>query len=91
MSDQIKNAQTSTQAVIGTSMGVAAAVSLMNMSSPVGVWSIINQFQMFMMLLLTGAFIPLTVKHYLSGMDFALNFFGLIPFYKVPLIADLYS
>ena len=72
-------------------MSVSAAVSLMNMSSPVGVWSIINQFQMLMLLILTDAFIPLTVKHYLSGMEFALNFFGLIPFYKVPLIANLYS
>ena len=91
MPEKIQNAQTATQSIIGASMGMATAVSLMNMSSPVGLWSIINQFQMLMLLLLTGAFIPLTVKHYLSGMDFALNFFGLIPFYKVPLIADLYS
>ena len=91
MPEQIQNAQTATQSIIGASMGMATAVSLMNMSSPVAVWSIINQFQMFMLLLLTGAFIPLTVKHYLSGMDFALNFFGLIPFYKVPLLAHLYS
>ena len=90
MPEQIKKAQTATQSTIGASMGVAAAVSLMNMSSPVGIWSIINQFQMLMLLLLTGAFIPLTVRHYLSGMDFVSLNFDFIPFIEVPLISDLY-
>ena len=90
MPKPIQNAQTATQSTIGTSMGVAAAVSLMNMSSPVGVWSIVNQFQMLMLLILTGAFIPLTVRHYLSGMDFVSLNFDFIPFIEVPLISDLY-
>ena len=88
MPEPIKQAQISTQSTIGASMGLAAAVSLMNMSSPVGIWSIVNQFQMLLLLLLTGAFMPATVRQFLSGMDFALNIFGLIPFYKVPLISN---
>ena len=91
MSEQIQNAQIATQSMVGTSMGVAAAVSLINMSSPVGIWSIIHQFQMLMLLILTGAFIPIIVRNYLTGMDFALNIFELIPIYKVPFISDLYS
>ena len=90
MPEPIQNAQTATQSTMGTSMGVAAAISLMNMSSPIGVWSIVNQFQMFMLLLLTGAFIPETVRQYLSGMDFVSLNFDFIPFIKVPLISDLY-
>ena len=90
MPEQIQNAQTATQSTIGASMGVAAAVSLMNMSSPVGIWSIINQFQMLMLLILTGAFIPETVRQYLSGMDFVSLNFDFIPFIEVPLISDLY-
>ena len=88
MPEPIKQAQISTQSTIGASMGLAASVSLLNMSSPVGIWSIVNQFQMLLLLLLTGAFIPETVRQFLSGMDFALNIFGLIPFYKVPLISN---
>ena len=90
MPEPIQNAQTATQSTMGTSMGVAAAISLMNMSSPIGVWSIVNQFQMFMLLLLTGAFIPETVRQYLSGMDFVSLNFDFIPFIEVPLISDLY-
>ena len=90
MPEPIKQAQISTQSTIGASMGVAAAVSLMNMSSPVGIWSIINQFQMLMLLILTGAFIPETVRQYLSGMDFVSLNFDFIPFIEVPLISDLY-
>ena len=90
MPEPIQNAQTATQSTMGTSMGVAAAISLMNMSSPIGVWSIVNQFQMFMLLLLTGAFIPETVRQYLSGMDFVSLNFDFIPFIEVPLISDVY-
>ena len=90
MPEPIQNAQTATQSTMGTSMGVAAAISLMNMSSPIGIWTIVNQFQMFMLLLLTGAFIPETVRQYLSGMDFVSLNFDFIPFIEVPLISDLY-
>ena len=90
MPEPIQNAQTATQSTMGTSMGVAAAISLMNMSSPIGIWTIVNQFRMFMLLLLTGAFIPETVRQYLSGMDFVSLNFDFIPFIEVPLISDLY-
>ena len=90
MPEQIKKAQTATIVLICFAMGIAAAVSLMNMSSPIGVWSIINQFQMLMLLILTDAFIPETVRQYLSGMDFVSLNFDFIPFIKVPLISELY-
>ena len=90
MPEPIQNAQTATQSMIGTSMGVAVAISLMNMSSPIGLWSTINQFQMLILLLLTGAFIPQTVKRYMSGMDFVFLNFDFIPFLEVPFISDLF-
>ena len=90
MPEPIQNAQTTTQSTVGTSMAVAAAISLMNMSSPIGVWSIVNQFQMLMLMILTGAFIPETVRQYLAGMDFVSFNFDFIPFIEVPLISDLY-
>ena len=71
-------------------MAIAIAISFLNMSSPIGVWSIINQFQMFMLLILTGAFIPEIIRQYLAGMDFVSLNFDFIPFIDVIYISDLY-
>ena len=91
MPEHIKNAQITTQAMIGTIMAIALANSAVNLSSPIGIWSIVNLFQMLMLLILTGAFIPTTVKEYLSGMDFVFLNFDFIPFINIPLISDLYT
>ena len=91
MPEHIKNAQITTQAMIGTIMAIALANSAVNLSSPIGIWSIVNLFQMLMLLILTGAFIPTTVKEYLSGMNFVLLNFDFIPFIDVPLVSDLYQ
>ena len=91
MPEEIKNAQIATQAMIGISMSVAISISMINFSSPVGIWSLINLFQMLMLLILTGAFIPETVREYMSGMDFVVFNFDFIPFIKIPPISDLYS
>ena len=72
-------------------MAIAVANSAVNLSSPISMWSIVNLFQMLMLLILTGAFIPTTVKEYLSGMDFVFLNFDFIPFIDVPLISDLYT
>ena len=91
MPKQIKNSQTVTQILICVSMGLAAILSLISMSSLVGVWSMINHFQMLLLLLITGAFIPRIVRQYLAGMNFVLNICGFVPSHKVPLIANLFS
>ena len=90
MPNEIKNAQITTQAMLGISMGVATAISIVNISSPVGLWSVINLFQMLMLLILTGAFIPETVRQYMSGMDFVFLNFDFIPFIKIYPISDLF-
>ena len=90
MPEEIKKAQISTQATIGVTMGAAVLVSAINMTSPLGIWSLINLFQMLLILILTGAYIPTTVKQYLSGMDFVQLNFDFIPFIDIPLISDLY-
>ena len=72
-------------------MGVAAAVSLINMTSPVGIWSVINAFQMFLLLLLTGVFMPDSIRQYLTGMDFTLLSFSFIPLIKVPPFSYIFA
>ena len=91
MPEHIKNAQITTQVMIGTIMAIAVANSAVNLSSPISMWSIVNLFQMLMLLILTGAFIPTAVKEYLSGMDFVFLNFDFIPFINIPLISDLYT
>ena len=46
MSKTIQRAQTVTQVTIGVAMLTGAVVSIANMTSPVGVYSILNLFQM---------------------------------------------
>ena len=91
MPEHIKNAQIVTQAMIAGIMAIAVANSVVNLSSPIGIWSIVNHFQMLLLLILTGAFIPETVRHYLSGRDFVLLNFDFIPLVDVPFISDLYA
>ena len=91
MPEEIQNAQTTTQATVGSSIGAAVAISIIGLTSPIGVWSIINLFQVLILLILSGAFIPLTVKQYLLGMDFVLFNFDFIPVNKIPFIDALYE
>ena len=91
MPEDIKKAQTTTQATIGIAMTTAAVVSMVNMTSPIGIWSIIHLFQMLLLLILTGAFIPETVRRYLIGSDFTQLSFNFIPICKVPFFSDLCS
>ena len=79
-----------TQTAAGTIIVVAALTSIINGSSPVGMWAIINQFQMLLLLLLTGAYMPKAVRQYLSGMNVMFFNFNFIPFNKIPFIYDLY-
>ena len=76
---------------IGVAVGTGIVISIINMTSPAGIWPIINLFQMLMLLILTGAFIPEMIKSYLIGMNFVLFNFNFIPLYKVPIFSDLYA
>ena len=51
-------------------------ISLMNLSSPQSIWLIVNQFQLFQLLFLTGAYIPKNVKDFLSEFQFMLFSFN---------------
>jgi hypothetical protein len=70
---------------IVTSLGV----SVISMSSPQTMFSIINQFQMFILLPMIGAYMPPKVIQVLLGMNFSIFSFSFIPLEKIPLISDL--
>lgn len=91
LSEKVRNARTSTQITIGACMAMAALISVVKMASPIGMWSIVNQFQMLLLLLLTRAFIPDKIREYLLGMDFTLMNFNFIPLNEVPMISIPYD
>lgn len=91
LSEKVRNARTSTQITIGACMAMAALISVVKMASPIGMWSILNQFQMLLLLLLTRAFIPDKIREYLLGMDFTLMNFNFIPLNEVPMISIPYN
>ena len=76
--------------IIGAVTVISWLNSIINGSSHASMWFIINQFQMFMLLLLTGAYIPKIVRQYLSDMNFVLFNFNFIPFNKIPIIHSFY-
>ena len=72
-------------------MGLAAGASIVNLSSPVGIWLILHLFQILILLILTRAYIPEAVKQYLLGMNFNFANLSFIQFKDVPLVSEFYS
>ena len=83
VSELASSATTVSQWVIGGAIAVTTLSSLTNASSIAGIWSLINQAQLFFLILLSRVFIPNDVKAVITGPNFAFNPYGLIPFEKV--------
>ena len=60
-----------TYAVIGTVLILCIGMAGMG-ASPQKLWVVLGQFQMFILLLLTSAYVPKNVADYLLGMDYAM-------------------
>ena len=61
------------QSIVGVIMVVSVITSMLNVSSGSGIWLLINEVQLFFLLLLTRAYIPDDVKLVITGLKFALN------------------
>jgi hypothetical protein len=66
-----------------SNMAVSVVSSVAGMSSSQGLWSMINQFQMYLLVPIIGADIADDVLEFLEGMEFALFSFSFIPFEKI--------
>ena len=82
-SDAAKALSTTTQSVVGATAGVVTISSMMNTSSVSSLWSMVNQIQLFYLLLLTRAYIPNDVQTAITGSGFALNFPDYFPFKRI--------
>ena len=75
------------QSLVAATIIISMATAILNAVSISSIWSLINQVQLFFLLLLTRAYIPDDVKLIITGLKFALNLpsyfsFSLIPSYN---------
>ena len=80
-----------TAVIMGAAVAASMGAALLSMSSPQGAFSMINQFQLFILLPLIGAYLPFTVITSITGMSIAMFSFSFIPFDKIPLINTLFN
>ena len=73
--------------LVGVAMIVA--ISVVIVSSPQGAFSLINQFQMFVLLPMIGAYMPIDVIDVITGMDFTMFSFDFIPLVKIPFLTQM--
>ena len=69
-----------TVSIVGASFGIVTIMSLINSASMISLWSMIHQVQLFFLLLLTRAYIPIDIINIIIGVKFALNFPSLLSF-----------
>ncbi|CAI2379662.1 unnamed protein product [Moneuplotes crassus] len=72
--------KTVTQTAVGGGIALGAISGALSSSSPHNLWTLMNQFQMFLLLNLLGANLHQYIKDYLAGFEFAnfnLEFFSI--------------
>ena len=89
VSELASRATTVSRWVIGGTVAIAALSSLTNASSVAGIWSLINQAQLFFLILLSRVYIPNDVKAVITGPNFAFNPYGLVPFEEVGFYSSI--
>ena len=75
----------------GISSALVGALSIMNYSSPQGIWMVINHFQLLVLLLLTEAYFPADISNFFAGVklfNFSLNF---IPVVELNFFNNIYN
>ena len=78
---EIDDPTAQTLAMAGAAL--ASSTAIINLSSPSGLWIVFNQYQLLLLLLLTGAYFPIKVVKLLTGMGLALFSFSFLdPLYE---------
>ena len=75
--------------IIGAALWLVTIISFMSPASTTSLWSIINQAQLLLLLLLTGTFIPLDVQNVILGVKFTLNIAPYFEFLKIEFIGSI--
>ncbi|CAI2379904.1 unnamed protein product [Moneuplotes crassus] len=75
--------------IIGISIILGVLLSIASISSPVGMFSLINQFQMYILLPLIPPYFPSKVFQFILGADFSLISLDFIPIEDIPLVKEI--
>lgn len=67
MTDEAQTLSSGSQAATAAGTAVAVVTSLLNSSSPMAIWSMANQIQILMLLLLTHSSLPADVITFISS------------------------
>ena len=78
-----KDVTITSQSIIGLTAVTVTWLSIMNPSSILSLWSMINQVQLFLLLLLAKAFIPAQIQTVIQGFKFSINLFSSIPLTEI--------
>jgi hypothetical protein len=78
-----------TATTILTIIGISANIlgSSLSRNSPVGLWALIDQIQLLILLMTIDDHVPVEVEYYLSENSFAIFNFGFIPILKLPFLS----
>ena len=82
-SDSVKSASIVTKSVTGMTFGLSIGLGLLSNSSISSFWSMINQLQLFFLLLLTKSYFPQSIINIVVGSDFAQFNLNFLPFGQV--------
>ena len=68
-----------TISAISAAMVLSLLISVLSLSSPSGIWTVISIYQVLMLLLLTGAYFPKLITDFMSGLSFTMFSFNFVP------------
>ena len=91
VSNEVDGMSTATIAALITGATSVIIVAILSITSPQGLWIMINQIQLLLLLFITGAFIPKDVADYIVGMKFASFSFGFINYDNLWLVSKYYD
>ena len=79
-------ASTTTTSAVGVCATASVATSVLKSSSPTAMWSLFNQLQMLILLLVVENYVPIDVKDAIIQQDFAMFNFDFIPVAEIPFV-----
>jgi hypothetical protein len=88
---EIKSAQTFGQAAVGSGVAAGSASAILSSSSSQGAWSSVNQFQLYLLIPLIGAYIHKDVLAFLEGFNFSMISFSFLSLDSIPIIKNILS
>jgi len=82
---------TAGQIVVAVAVGVSFSTAIVKSVSPQSAFTIVNQFQLYILLPMIGAHIPEKVLSFIEGMSFTMFSFSFIPYDSIPLSSEISS